>query len=496
MNKQMIRYILGQVLRIEGILMLLPCVVAVIYREKEGYVILGVAALCFFLGTAATIRKPESQVFYLKEGCVATALSWIVMSVFGCLPFYLTGAIPSFVDAMFETISGFTTTGSSILTDVEALAMSLNFWRCFTHWIGGMGVLVFLLAVIPLSGGSHINLMRAESPGPSVGKLVPKIRYTARILYIIYVGMTLVQIVLLLIGHMPLYDALTITFGTAGTGGFAIKSDSISSYSPYLQWVITIFMILFGVNFNAYYLILFRKFKKAAAIEEVRYYFLVILAATAFIAWSLCRSAMGFVDALRHAAFQVGSIITTTGFATTDFNLWSGSCKTVLVLLMFIGACAGSTGGGIKVSRFVLLIKTVKKELNSYIHPKSIKKIKVDGKPVEHEVVRSTNVYFITFMILFVLSVFLVSLEGKDLVTTFTAVATTINNVGPGLEQVGPMANFAHLTNLSKIVLSFDMLAGRLELFPLLILFHPSLWKDAVNQGVRRRKKEKNVQPV
>ena len=496
MNKQMIRYILGQVLRIEGILMLLPCVVAVIYREKEGYVILGVAALCFFLGTAATIRKPESQVFYLKEGCVATALSWIVMSVFGCLPFYLSGAIPSFVDAMFETISGFTTTGSSILTDVEALAMSLNFWRCFTHWIGGMGVLVFLLAVIPLSGGSHINLMRAESPGPSVGKLVPKIRYTARILYIIYVGMTLVQIVLLLIGHMPLYDALTITFGTAGTGGFAIKSDSIAGYSPYLQWVITIFMILFGVNFNAYYLILFRKFKKAAAIEEVRYYFLVILAATAFIAWSLCRSAMGFADALRHAAFQVGSIITTTGFATTDFNLWSGSCKTVLVLLMFIGACAGSTGGGIKVSRFVLLIKTVKKELNSYIHPKSIKKIKVDGKPVEHEVVRSTNVYFITFMILFVLSVFLVSLEGKDLVTTFTAVATTINNVGPGLEQVGPMANFAHLTNLSKIVLSFDMLAGRLELFPLLILFHPSLWKDAVNQGVRRRKKEKNVQPV
>lgn len=496
MNKQMIRYILGQVLRIEGILMLLPCVVAVIYREKEGYVILGVAALCFFLGTAATIRKPESQVFYLKEGCVATALSWIVMSVFGCLPFYLPGAIPSFVDAMFETISGFTTTGSSILTDVEALAMSLNFWRCFTHWIGGMGVLVFLLAVIPLSGGSHINLMRAESPGPSVGKLVPKIRYTARILYIIYVGMTLVQIVLLLIGHMPLYDALTITFGTAGTGGFAIKSDSIAGYSPYLQWVITIFMILFGVNFNAYYLILFRKFKKAAAIEEVRYYFLVILAATAFIAWSLCRSAMGFADALRHAAFQVGSIITTTGFATTDFNLWSGSCKTVLVLLMFIGACAGSTGGGIKVSRFVLLIKTVKKELNSYIHPKSIKKIKVDGKPVEHEVVRSTNVYFITFMILFVLSVFLVSLEGKDLVTTFTAVATTINNVGPGLEQVGPMANFAHLTNLSKIVLSFDMLAGRLELFPLLILFHPSLWKDAVNQGVRRRKKEKNAQPV
>ena len=488
MNTSMIRYILGQVLRIEGLLMLLPCIVAVIYQEKEGFVILGVAALCFFLGTAATIRKPKSQIFYLKEGCVATALSWIVMSVFGCLPFYLSGEIPSFVDAMFETISGFTTTGSSILTDVEAMSRSVNFWRCFTHWIGGMGVLVFLLAVIPLSGGSHINLMRAESPGPSVGKLVPKIKYTARILYIIYVGMTLVQIVLLLIGHMPLCDALTITFGTAGTGGFAIKGDSIAGYSSYLQWVITIFMILFGVNFNAYYLILFRKFKKAAAMEEVRYYFLVIIAATAFITWSLCRTAMGFAEALKHAAFQVAPINTTTGFATTDFNYWSKSCQTVLVILMFIGACAGSTGGGIKVSRFVLLIKTVKKELTSYIHPKSIKKIQVDGKPVEHEVVRSTNVYFITFMILFVVSVFLVSLEGQDLVTTFTAVATAINNVGPGLAKVGPMENFAHLTDLTKVVLMFDMLAGRLELFPLLILFHPSLWKDALKQGIGKVK--------
>ena len=488
MNTSMIRYILGQVLRIEGLLMLLPCIVAVIYQEKEGFVILGVAALCFFLGTAATIRKPKSQIFYLKEGCVATALSWIVMSVFGCLPFYLSGEIPSFVDAMFETISGFTTTGSSILTDVEAMSRSVNFWRCFTHWIGGMGVLVFLLAVIPLSGGSHINLMRAESPGPSVGKLVPKIKYTARILYIIYVGMTLVQIVLLLIGHMPLCDALTITFGTAGTGGFAIKGDSIAGYSSYLQWVITIFMILFGVNFNAYYLILFRKFKKAAAMEEVRYYFLVIIAATAFITWSLCRTAMGFAEALKHAAFQVASIITTTGFATTDFNYWSKSCQTVLVILMFIGACAGSTGGGIKVSRFVLLIKTVKKELTSYIHPKSIKKIQVDGIPVEHVVVRSTNVYFITFMILFVVSVFLVSLEGQDLVTTFTAVATAINNVGPGLAKVGPMENFAHLTDLTKVVLMFDMLAGRLELFPLLILFHPSLWKDALKQGIGKVK--------
>lgn len=489
MNNTMIRYILGQVLRIEGILMLLPCVVAAVYREEEGFFILGVAVLSFFLGTLATIRKPKSQVFYLKEGCVATALSWIIMSVFGCLPFYLSGQIPSFVDALFETISGFTTTGSSILPDVEAMAKCMNFWRCFTHWIGGMGVLVFLLAVIPLSGGSHINLMRAESPGPSVGKLVPKIKYTARLLYVIYIGMTIAQILFLLIGRIPLYDALTITFGTAGTGGFAIKGDSIVGYSPYIQWVITIFMILFGVNFNAYYLILFRKFKKALAMEEVRCYFLVIFAAIAFITWSLCNTAMGFAEALRHAAFQVASIITTTGFATADFNLWSKSCQTILVLLMFVGACAGSTGGGIKVSRFVLLVKTVKKELNSYIHPKSIKKIKIDGKPVEHEVVRSTNVYFITFVIIFVVSVFVVSLEGEDLVTTFTAVAATINNIGPGLAEVGPMSNFAHLSNLSKSMLMFDMLAGRLELFPLLILFHPSLWKQAVNEKVKKRKK-------
>ena len=488
MNLGVIVYMLGWIMKVEGLLMLVPVLTAAVYREKEGFCYLAVGVLCVLLGLFFSRKKPDTSVFFAREGFVTVSLGWVLLSVFGCLPFMLSGEIPRFVDAMYEIVSGFTTTGSSVVSQVEDLSKATLMWRSFSHWIGGMGILVFILAVLPMAGDYNMHIMRAESPGPSVGKLVPKIRYTARILYIIYVGMTLVQIVLLLIGHMPLYDALTITFGTAGTGGFAIKSDSISSYSPYLQWVITIFMILFGVNFNAYYLILFRKFKKAAAIEEVRYYFLVILAATAFIAWSLCRSAMGFADALRHAAFQVGSIITTTGFATTDFNLWSGSCKTVLVLLMFIGACAGSTGGGIKVSRFVLLIKTVKKELNSYIHPKSIKKIKVDGKPVEHEVVRSTNVYFITFMILFVTSIFIVSLEGQDLVTTFTAVATTINNVGPGLAGVGPMSNFAHLSNLSKIVLMFDMLAGRLELFPLLILFHPSLWKDAFQQRVKRKK--------
>ncbi|MGN0325638.1 MAG: TrkH family potassium uptake protein [Lachnospiraceae bacterium] len=478
MNASMIRYILGYVLKIEAALMLLPCLVALIYREQEGWYYLAVAAGGLLLGVLATWKKPVNSVFYLKEGCVSTALSWIILSLLGCLPFCLTGEIPDFTDALFETISGFTTTGASILSDVEALSHTSLFWRSFTHWIGGMGVLVFLLAIIPMSGGSNINLMRAESPGPSVGKLVPKMRYTAQILYLIYFGMTILEMVLLIIGKMPVFDAVTTSFGTAGTGGFGIKNDSITGYSSYVQWVVTIFMILFGVNFNAYYLLLFGKIKKAFAMEEVRYYFLVILGAIVIIFTSLLRAGINVADSLRHAAFQVASIITTTGFSTADFDLWSQTCKTVLVLLMFVGACAGSTGGGIKVSRFIVLFKTVGKELNSYIHPKSIKKIKMEGKPVEHEVVRAINVYFITFMIIFSLSVFLISFEGNDLLTNFTAVTATINNIGPGLELVGPTKNFGFFSAFSKYVLMFDMLAGRLELFPLLILFHPAVWKD------------------
>lgn len=396
------------------------------------------------------------------------------------------------IDALFETVSGFTTTGSSILSDVEALSHCALFWRSFTHWIGGMGVLVFLLAVIPLSGGSHINLMRAESPGPSVGKLVPKIKYTAQILYVIYLGMTVVEIILLLISRMPVFDAITLSFGTAGTGGFGIKGDSIASYTALQQWIITIFMILFGVNFNAYYLILFRKFKKALQMEEVKAYFGIIFVSTAIITGSLVMGNMQFADALRHAAFQVGSIITTTGYATINFDAWSQTCRTILVLLMFVGACAGSTGGGMKVSRFIVMVKTMTKELNSYIHPKSVKKIKMDGKPIEHEVVRSINVYLITFMIIFVVSVFAISFEGHDLVTNFTAVAATINNIGPGLSMVGPDCNFGFFSDFSKLVIIFDMLAGRLELFPLLILFHPEIWKELFTQKITMRKKLKS----
>ena len=487
MNTSIIRYILGQVLRLEGLFLFLPCMVSVIYWEASGLAFLSSALLCILLGTLMTVKKPTTHTFYLKEGCITTALSWIVLSIFGALPFYISGEIPSFTDALFETVSGFTTTGASILSDVEALSHCSLFWRSFTHWIGGMGVLVFLLAIVPLSGGSNINLMRAESPGPSVGKLVPKMKLTARILYGIYFVMTVIMIFLLLAGNMPLFEALCTAFGTAGTGGFGFLNDGMASFSPYIQWVITIFMILFGVNFNAYYYILFRQFSKAFAMEEVRYYFLIILSAVAIIFIDILDMFSTTFEALTHAAFQVGSIITTTGYSTTDFNLWPQTSKCVLVLLMFIGACAGSTGGGMKVSRFLILFKNIGKEFHSYIHPRSVKKIQLDGKPVEHDVVRSINVYCFTFAAIFCASVLLISLEGYDFTTTFTAVAATFNNIGPGLELVGPMSNYGHLSDFSTWVLTFDMLAGRLELFPLLLLFHPTIWSDYFKQ--RRKKK-------
>ena len=482
MNRSIIRYILGQVLKLESAFLLLPCIVAVIYHERQGIYYVVTIAIGLVIGILMTFVKPKNMVFYLKEGCVATALSWIVMSLLGCLPFWFSGEIPSFTDALFETISGFTTTGASILSNVEALSHCNLFWRSFTHWIGGMGVLVFMLAIIPMSGGSNINLMRAESPGPSVGKLVPKIRYSARILYYIYIGLTLAEIIFLLAGRMPLFDSLCTALGTAGTGGFGIKADSMASYSVYLQWVVTIFMILFGVNFNAYYFLIFGDVKKAAAMEEVKAYFMIIGVAIFGIVICIWNTSSGFFDALTKASFQVASLITSTGFATVDYNVWSSTAKTILIFSMMIGACAGSTGGGIKVSRFISVFKTVKKELDSYIHPKSVKKIKMDGKPIEHDVVRSINVYFITFILLFCVSMLLVSFEGHDLTTNFTAVLATINNIGPGLNMVGPAENFGFFKPFTKYVLMFDMLAGRLELFPLLILLHPALWKQALKR--------------
>lgn len=483
MNVSIIRRILGYVLILEAAILLLPCIVALVYGEEQGIAYILVSAVCLVVGGLLGLKKPENTVFYLKEGCVATALSWIILSIFGSIPFVITSEIPNWIDALFETVSGFTTTGASILGDVESLSKCSLFWRSFTHWVGGMGVLVFLMAIVPLSGGSNINLMKAESPGPSVGKIVPKMRKTARILYLIYFAMTIIEIIFLVCGKMPLFDAMTTAFGTAGTGGFGIKNDSIAGYSSYIQWVVTCFMIAFGVNFNAYYLFLFRQFRKAFSIEEVRWYFITIFVCIAIIFSNTIKVYDTAFEALSKSAFQVASIITTTGFSTADFNVWSGTSKTILVLLMFIGACAGSTGGGMKVSRFVIAFKTVFKEFNSYVHPKSVRKVKMDGNPVEHDVIRTTNIYFITFILLFVLSVFFVSLEGKDLVTNFTAVAATINNIGPGLELVGPAENFNHFGIFSKFVLIFDMLAGRLELFPLLILFNPTLWKETIKQS-------------
>ena len=485
MNGAMIVYILGQVLRIEGLLMLPSFLVGLIYGENQGWTYLIWGLTCFVLGTLTTLKKPKNTMIYLKEGCVSTALCWIVLSVFGAIPFVLTGEIPRFLDAMFETVSGFTTTGSSILTDVEAMSHPSLFWRSFTHWIGGMGVLVFLLAVLPMAGGSQFQLMKAESPGPSVGKLVPKVGATARLLYIIYFVMTVATIVLLLLGGMEPFDAFTIGFGTAGTGGFGVRADSCASYSPFCIWVITIFMLLFGVNFNFYYYLLLRRFRDSFQMEEVRWYFIIVIAATAVCFVTLLDAFAPF-EALTHAAFQVATIITTTGYGTTDFNLWHSAAKTVLVLLMFCGACAGSTGGGIKVSRIIVFFKSAFKEIGSFIHPRSVRRIKVEGKPVEHEAIRSINVYLTTYILIFAISTFLISLEGQDLITTFTAVAATINNIGPGLEAVGPTASFAHMTDLSKWTLIFDMLAGRLELFPLLILFHPTIWKQAFQRRARR----------
>ncbi len=395
----------------------------------------------------------------------------------GALPFLFSGAITHPIDALFETVSGFTTTGASILPEVESLPKCILFWRSFTHWIGGMGVLVFLLSVLPLAGGSHMNLMKAESPGSIVSRLTPTVQSTAKTLYAIYIGMTLVEIVFPLFGGMPLFDALTITFGSAGTGGFGILNDSMASYSPYLQTVVTISMILFGVNFNVYYLILLKRFKDSMLVEELRWYLGVIAVAVIIITLDIASMFDTIGQAFHQAAFQVASIITTTGFSTTDFNLWPQASRTILVMLMFVGACAGSTGGGIKVSRFVILLKTVRKELHQYLHPKSVKRIKMDRKPLDHDVVRNTNVFLITYVMIFAGSILLLAFDELDLITNFTAVAATFNNIGPGLELVGPMSNFSIFSSPAKLVLIFDMLAGRLEIFPILLLFMKDTWK-------------------
>lgn len=477
MNYRIIVYIIGWVLKIEAALMVLPVFTGMIYREKALLSFVITAGICLLIGVPLAWKHPKHQHFYIREGFVTVALCWLVMSVMGALPFVISGSIPHMIDALFETVSGFTTTGASILSEVESLPRCILLWRSFTHWIGGMGVLVFLLSLLKMTGGSHMNLMKAESPGPSVTRLVPTVHSTAKILYGIYIAMTAVQIIFLLAGGMSVFDAVTTSFGTAGTGGFGIKNDSIAGYSTYLQVVITIFMILFGVNFNVYYLFLAKKWKQALKGEEVRWYLIIIGFAVLVIAWDIRHIFENPGRAIQQSAFQVASIITTTGFATDDFNLWPEVSRTILIMLMFVGACAGSTGGGIKVSRFIILLKSMIKELRQYLHPRQVRKIQMDGKSVEHETLRNINVFMVVYMLIFSFSMFVLAFDGHDLITNFTAIAATFNNIGPGLGLVGPASNFGVFSYTSKLVLIFNMLAGRLEIFPLLLLFSRDTWR-------------------
>ena len=478
MNYAIVLRLLSYILMTEGVLLLLPAAASLCYGE---WFVMGVflftAALSALVGFLLHRVKTKSQIFYMREGFVATAMCWLLISIVGAVPFVLTGCIPNPVDALFETVSGFTTTGASILPGVEDLPKGILFWRSFTHWVGGMGVLVFLLSLLPLTGGSHVNLMKAESPGPQVDKLVPKVQSTAKILYGIYLFLTVLEFVFLLFGGMPVFESMLTAFGTAGTGGFGFKNDSFTSFSPYIQWVVTIFMILFGVNFNAYFLLLMRRFRRAAASEEVRAYFIIIAVAVGIITCNIYSMYNGLGEALRQAAFQVGSIITTTGFSSCDFDLWPTLSKEILVMLMFVGACAGSTGGGMKVSRFLLLGKTLGKELKQALHPQVVAPVRMDGKLVSHETIRATNVYVAAYIFIFAASLFLISLDNFDMVTNFTAIAATLNNIGPGLNQVGPMMNFGCYSNPAKLVMIFDMLAGRLEIFPMLVFFLPDTWR-------------------
>ncbi|MBE6763857.1 MAG: TrkH family potassium uptake protein [Ruminococcaceae bacterium] len=480
MNYGIIRYVIGWVMVIEGAFMLLPSLTAAVYTEgKDAVIFLACAFVCAAIGALLVFKKPKTTAFYAREGFVLTALSWIVLSLVGTVPFVVSGAIPSFVDALFETVSGFTTTGASILTDVEALPHGMLFWRSFTHWIGGMGVLVFMLALLPMAGGHSMYLMKAESTGPNVSKLVPNIRKTALFLYGIYSALTVLQFVLLVtVGRMPLFDAICMAFGTAGTGGFGVLNDSIASYTVSAQLIITIFMVLFGVNFNFFFLLLYKRFKDAFKMEEVRWYLGLYVGVSLLISLNLWLTNGGSVPMILHTVFfQTASVMTTTGFATTDFALWPAVSQSLMVLLMCIGACGGSTGGGFKVIRVLLLGKSARKEFSHMLHPRNVKVIKVDGKAIERDTIGVLGVYLFCYVTIIAVSTVLLSLDGFDFTTNFTATIATVNNIGPGLSAVGPTGNFAGFSALSKIVCVFNMLIGRLEIFPMLLLFIPATWK-------------------
>lgn len=477
MNYKMIFYVLGQILKVEAALMLLPAAVALIYHESA-LPFLYTILLLLAVGFAISFKKPKNSVIFARDGYMIVAFSWVFMSAFGALPFVIDGAIPHFIDAFFEIVSGFTTTGSTILTNVEAVPKGLLFWRSFTHWVGGMGVLVFVMTIIPLGDERGMNIMRAEVPGPTVGKLVPKISSTSRILYGIYLGMTIVLAVLLICGGMPVYDSLIHTFGAAGTGGFSCMNASVGAYdSAYIQYVLAIGMVLFGVNFNIYYLILIRKFRLAFRDEEMWCYLGIILLSILLIVWNIYPIYQNLADCFRLSTFQVTTVITTTGYATVDYNTWPQLSRTILVLISLIGASAGSTGGGIKVGRLMILIKSARAEVYRLVHPRSVRAVKMNGKNLDEDTLQGVNSFFVLYMLIFFLAFLLISLDNFTLEDNFTAVVATLNNIGPGLGMVGPAGNFSQYSYFSKIILSLCMLFGRLEILPMLLFLSPRAWK-------------------
>ncbi|OCN03700.1 potassium transporter KefA [Erysipelotrichaceae bacterium MTC7] len=481
MRNSKLRFILGWVLKIEAACMLFPVLTGFYYQEDAAYVYLGVAIVTFILGYILTLHKPKTRSFRAKEGFLVVALSWIVLSAFGMLPFILTGEIPQVHDALFEIVSGFTTTGASIVPNPDVLSKATILWRSFSHWIGGMGVLVFVLTILPIESnqqGNTIHVMRAESPGPSVGKLVPRIKDTARILYGIYFVMTVVLIVVLIIAGMPIYDAITMGLGTAGTGGFSVSSAGAGIYSPQIQVILTIGMIAFGINFNIYYLLLLRRFKSACKSEELRAYLGIIIVAIVLISLNIYGQVGNLWDTILQSSFQVGSIITTTGYTTVDYNQWPMFSQLILLGLMLVGAMAGSTGGGFKIQRLVIICKNALNQLRNFISPRRVQVVQMDGKLIENDVVASTKSYLVLYIIIMGISVLIVSLDNFDLMSTFSAVNATFNNIGPGMNMAGPVESFAGFSMLSKLTMTFDMLAGRLEIIPMLLLFSPTTWRQ------------------
>lgn len=471
-------YIIGKMLGVEGVLLLIPALVALIYKEESALHFIVVSGALFIIFFLTGRKKPENKRIYKKEGLLIVGSAWILWSIFGALPFFLSGSIPGYLDAFFETVSGFTTTGSTILTDIEALPRGMSFWRSLTHWIGGMGVLVFVMMLTSLDDENSMHLMRAEVPGPEADKLVPRARTTAQILYAMYFVLTAVEVVFLLFGGMSFYDALLHAFSTAGTGGFSNRNASVAYYnSAYIDGVINVFMILFGVNFNLYFLVCMRKWKEALKNEELHVYMGIIAGAIALITVDILHQYGNVIHAFRYASFQVAAIITTTGFCTADWNQWPEFSKAILLGLMIVGACAGSTGGGIKVSRMLILLKSIKQETKRMLHPKAVTIVRINGRKIGMETMSGVYIYFICYIMIMLFSVLLVSINNFDFGTTFSAVLTTLNNVGPGISAVGAVENFSQFSALSKLIFCVDMLVGRLEIFPYLLLLSPELWR-------------------